>query len=273
MWQVCLAGHSGAITDLKFNYDGSEIVTTSTDKSVCIWDVATCERVKRIKTHTDMANSVATSRTAAHSIISGSDDCSVRVFDRRKRAGAGVTFTNAPFQVLAVSYGSSDNEVVSAGIDNDIKVWDVRKPGTECLYAMRGHIDSVTGLALNTDGTHIVSNSMDNCLRVWDVRAYVPNGDQRCINILYGHQHNFEKVWDIFKLKSRHKTKWFLNFKNLLRVSWSPDNQLISAGSSDKFLYIWEVESAKIAYKLPGHTGSVNDVDFHPSEPISKWII
>lgn len=23
-------------------------------------------------------------------------------------------------------------------------------------------------------------------------------------------------------------------------------------------------------YKLPGHNGSVNDVQFHPSEPISK---
>jgi WD40 repeat protein len=58
--------------------------------------------------------------------------------------------------------------------------------------------------------------------------------------------------------------------KNLLRVAWSPDSQMISAGSSDKFLYIWEVEAAKIAFKLPGHTGSVNDIDFHPSEPISK---
>lgn len=63
-----------------------------------------------------------------------------------------------------------------------------------------------------------------------------------------------------------------LKLKNLLRVAWSPDNQLITAGSSDKFLYIWESETGKIVYKLPGHTGSINDVDFHPSEPISmSW--
>jgi Prp8 binding protein len=58
------------------------------------------------------------------------------------------------------------------------------------------------------------------------------------------------------------------NIKNLLRVAWSPDGLLVSAGSSDKFLYIWEAQTAKIAYKLPGHLGSVNDVDFHPNEPI-----
>ncbi len=59
----------------------------------------------------------------------------------------------------------------------------------------------------------------------------------------------------------------------MLRVAWSPDGQLISGGSADKYLYIWEVEHSKIAYKLPGHIGSVNDVDFHPNEPISNYIL
>ena len=27
----------------------------------------------------------------------------------------------------------------------------------------------------------------------------------------------------------------------------------------------------RLIYKLPGHLGSVNDVQFHPKEPISKW--
>lgn len=31
---------------------------------------------------------------------------------------------------------------------------------------------------------------------------------------------------------------------------------------------VWEVATRKLLYKLPGHMGSVNDVDFHPREPI-----
>jgi len=57
-----------------------------------------------------------------------------------------------------------------------------------------------------------------------------------------------------------------------LRVAWSPDSLRISAGSADKFLYIWDAETTKISYKLPGHLGSVNDVDFHPIEPISMFL-
>ena len=28
-------------------------------------------------------------------------------------------------------------------------------------------------------------------------------------------------------------------------------------------VHVWDVDSQKLVYKLPGHLGSVNDVDFH----------
>jgi len=55
----------------------------------------------------------------------------------------------------------------------------------------------------------------------------------------------------------------------LLRCNWSPDGSKVSAGSGDRFVYIWDTTSRRILYKLPGHAGSVNEVDFHPNEPIS----
>lgn len=58
--------------------------------------------------------------------------------------------------------------------------------------------------------------------------------------------------------------------KNLLRCAWSPDGSKVSAGSADRYVYIWDANTRRILYKLPGHNGSVNDVDFHPKEPISK---
>ena len=60
--------------------------------------------------------------------------------------------------------------------------------------------------------------------------------------------------------------------QNLLRCSWSPDGTKVSAGSADRFVYIWDTTSRRIVYKLPGHNGSVNDVVFHPKEPIGKGL-
>lgn len=62
-----------------------------------------------------------------------------------------------------------------------------------------------------------------------------------------------------------------LFIKNLLRCSWSADGNKVSAGSADRFVYIWDTTSRRIIYKLPGHNGSVNDVVFHPKEPIGNY--
>ena len=58
--------------------------------------------------------------------------------------------------------------------------------------------------------------------------------------------------------------------QNLLHCSWSPDGSKVAGGSGDRFVYVWDTTSRRITYKLPGHAGSVNDVDFHPFEPICK---
>ena len=31
---------------------------------------------------------------------------------------------------------------------------------------------------------------------------------------------------------------------------------------------VWDVETCRLEYRLPGHTGSVNEAVFHPKEPI-----
>ena len=33
-------------------------------------------------------------------------------------------------------------------------------------------------------------------------------------------------------------------------------------------MHIWDVATTEELYYLPGHKGPVNDVDFHPKEPI-----
>lgn len=85
---------------------------------------------------------------------------------------------------------------------------------------------------------------------IWDIRPFAPH--DRCYKTIQGHQHNFEK--------------------NLLKASWSPDGTKVSAGSADRFVYIWDSTSRRILYKLPGHLGSVNEVVFHPNEPIGNLI-
>ncbi|CAD6185205.1 unnamed protein product [Caenorhabditis auriculariae] len=235
-------GHRGAVMDVKFNTDSSLLISASTDKTVRVWDMETGQCARKLKSHTDIVNAVHGSRRGNLMIASTGDDGTIRIHDMRKKEP--VKLYENRFQQMAVTFNDASDQVIVGGIDNQIKVWDLRRDTVS--HTLTGHKDTITSLSLSPNGNFILSNSMDCSLRQWDVRSFVVGNRQ--INAFYGHQHNFEK--------------------NLLKCSWSADGTHISAGSADRYVYIWEVSTRKILYKLPGHHGSVNATDFHPKEPI-----
>lgn len=237
-----MTGHSGAILELHYSRDGSMLFTASTDKTGAVWDCSVGQRIKKLKGHTSFVNSCSPSRRGLQLVATGSDDGTIKTWDIRQKS-ATQTLNNT-YQVTAVTFNDTGDQLLSAGIDNEIKMWDLRQ--NTVVHTMMGHADTVTGLSLSPNGYYLLSNSMDNTVRIWDIRPFAPADRQ--LKVFQGHQHNFEK--------------------NLLRCCWSPDGRRIAAGSSDRFVYIWDTVFQRLMYKLPGHLGSVNDVDFHPKEPI-----
>ena len=237
-----LRGHLGPVMEIQFNTDGDTMISASTDKTAALWDVETGSRIKRLRGHTSFVNSCTSNRRGPQTYATGSDDGMVKVWDPRQRR-ATHTFSNI-YQVMAVTFNDTSDQIISGGLDNDIKIWDLRR--ADLMLDLKGHGDTVTSLCLSPDGTHVLSNGMDNTVRLWDVRPFVAG--QRQIKIFMGAQHGFEK--------------------NLLRCSWSPDGSRVAAGSADRCVYVWETSSRRVLYKLPGHDGSVNDVQFHPQEPV-----
>eukprot|EP01117_Protostelium_nocturnum_P004182 TRINITY_DN1548_c0_g1_i1.p1 TRINITY_DN1548_c0_g1~~TRINITY_DN1548_c0_g1_i1.p1 ORF type:complete len:359 (+),score=112.43 TRINITY_DN1548_c0_g1_i1:78-1154(+) len=240
---LILKGHSNAVLEAVWSFDENFVFSASADKTVAVWDVHTGQRVKKYTGHTSIVNSVSSTRKGSHLIVSGSDDSTVKVWDIRNKHPV-VSFASQ-FPVTSVSFSKESDQVFSGGIDNDVKVWNVKQGEIE--NRIGGHTDSITGIRLSPDGNSLLTNAMDNTIRIFDMKPYV-RGD-RCIRVFdQDVKHNFEK--------------------NLLRCSWSPNGDRISAGSAERTVNVWETHSKKLLYKLPGHNGIVNDVDFHPDEPI-----
>ncbi|XP_015071049.1 U5 small nuclear ribonucleoprotein 40 kDa protein isoform X1 [Solanum pennellii] len=239
---MVLKGHKNAVLDVQWTTDGSTIISASPDKTVRAWDVETGKQIKKMAEHSSFVNSCCPARRGPPLIVSGSDDGTAKLWDMRQR-GAIQTFPDK-FQITAVSFSDASDKICTGGIDNDVKLWDLRR--CEVTMTLQGHQDTITGMQLSPDGSYLLTNAMDCTLRIWDMRPYAPQN--RCVKILEGHQHNFEK--------------------NLLKCSWSPDGSKVTGGSSDRMVYVWDTTSRRILYKLPGHTGCVNECVFHPNEPI-----
>eukprot|EP00049_Salpingoeca_infusionum_P018297 m.356560 g.356560 ORF g.356560 m.356560 type:complete len:353 (-) comp17581_c0_seq1:295-1353(-) len=237
-----LEGHGGAVLGLSWASDETHLYSASSDKTCAVWDTVVGERVRKLKGHSDIVNAVCAARNNTSLFVSGSDDNSVRVWDARSKNPV-TTFDNG-YQVTAVAFHQEGDQVISAGIDNDVKVWDI-KTGS-MAFAMQGHTNTVTGMALSPNGKQLLTTAMDNTVRIWDAQPFVSGS--RMVKSFSGAQHSSEM--------------------NLIKCAWTPDGKHIGSGSANRNLYIWNVSTEKVVYALPGHAGSVNDVDFHPSQPI-----
>jgi len=236
-----LKGHKNAVLSVAWNSAGTRVATASADKTIGLWDSQTGKRLKKFDEHTRVCNCVDVSKEGLH-LVSGSDDGRALTWDPRSRRPTG-SF-EAGFAVTSTAFSLDGKLVFTAGIDNEIKAWDRRQGMVS--FTMQGHRDTVTGIKVSPDGTKLLSNGMDRVLLEWDIRPFA-SGD-RLVKDYVGVQHNPEK--------------------NLLRCSWSSDGEMVSAGSADQVVHIWDVATAEELYHLPGHAGSVNEVAFHPTDSI-----
>lgn len=240
---MMMKGHKNAILEVHWTADGDNLLTCSPDKTVRCWDAHRGEQVKKMQGHSAFVNSCSPAPRGAPLVVSGSDDGTAKLWDLRRK-GCVATFPDK-FQITAVAFAADADRFYSGGVDNELKVWDLRSDA-EPLMVLPGHTDTVTGIAASPDGAHVLTNAMDCTLRMWDMRPYAPQ--DRCVKYFTGHQHNFEKT--------------------LLKCAWSPDGRKVSAGSSCHNVFVWDADSRRLLYKLPGHLGTVNEVAFHPKEPI-----
>lgn len=242
-----LSGHKGAVTQIDWMRDDTRLLSSSSDMTVGLWDVELAQRIRKFTGHRSFVNACGAPHRSGdgdeHLVVSGSDDGTARIWDVRQKTV--VMSVACPSVVTSVCCGSLEQQMFTGGVDNTVTCWDLRNEGS-ALYTLEGHEDTITSVALSPDGGTLLTNSMDNSVRTWSAKPF--SAGKRQQKIFTGAVQGFEK--------------------RLLRANWSPDGRRIVAGSSDHQVYVWDVASQRILYRLPGHKGTVTEVDYHPTEPI-----
>src|SRR5579871_5296027 len=103
--------HSGIIHAISFSPDGAFVATSSSDRTIKLWDARTRQLLRTFQGHTRDVRSVAFSPNGT-TLVSGGEDGTVRLWDP-KTGQVLRTFSGHASPVYAVAFSPDGTQVVS----------------------------------------------------------------------------------------------------------------------------------------------------------------
>lgn len=211
-------------------------------------------------------------REDAGFLISGSTDCTVRIWDPSIRGSElKATLKGHTKAVRAIS--SDRGKVVSGSDDQSVLVWD--KQTAQLLEELKGH-NSQVSIVRMLSGERVLTAAHDGTVKMWDVRtdtcvATVGRCSSSVLCMEYddstgilaaGGRDAVANIWDIRAGRQMHKlighSKWIRSIRMV--------GDTIITGSDDWTARLWSVSQGTCDAVLACHAGPVLCVEYSMSD-------
>lgn len=173
--------------------------------------------------------------------------------------------------VLGVLFTPDSQHLVSASMDNLVKVWSVQN--WELLREFKGHTNSVNGISISTDGKTIATGSSDKTVRLWSFE------DGRLLHTLKDRKKVVSSVkfspdgkWIGAASYGGRATIWDLNGepvvgvkvsdKNLSALAFSQDSKTLATSGLGDDITLWSLPSGEKIKTLSGHKVAVGTLTY-----------
>jgi WD repeat-containing protein 23 len=222
---------------IKFSPDSTEILGGSSDRNLYVYDINRKERVVQVPAHSEDINTVCYLDDTGNTIVSGSDDYLIKVWDRRQ---------------LGVHSTSRDGA---------------------CVGILPGHMQGITHVSPKGDGIYFISNGKDQAIKLWDIRRKMEPRTKvhhpTSIRWDYRYGGNSAAASQIHTDdKSIQTYRGHRVLQTLIRSYFSPlsttGQKYIYTGSYDGCIYIYDVLTGGLVKKLSGHRAIIRDLSWHP---------
>ncbi|KAL7790761.1 WD40 repeat-like protein [Trichoderma ceciliae] len=260
---------SFGIWSVRFSGDGRELVAGTSAHSLVVYDIESRRVLHHIAGHEDDVNAVCfADKASPHIIYSGSDDTTIKVWDRRsmgdnREAGAFVG------HIEGLTYIDSKGDgryILSNGKDQSMKLWDLR-------------------MAMSTDR----------------FREITKDNETRVDRFDYRQDEYDDEDWDVHPHDNSLVTfRGHRVLRTLIRCHFSPpsstNSRYVYSGSADGKVHIWNMDATKageidvqratnktrrldrrtrVYFDEPGGWDTcVRDASWHPNAPVivaSAW--
>ncbi|XP_017969298.1 PREDICTED: E3 ubiquitin-protein ligase COP1 isoform X2 [Theobroma cacao] len=152
-------------------YSKNHIASSDYEGIVTVWDVNTRQSLMEYEEHEKRAWSVDFSRTEPSMLVSGSDDCKVKVWCTKQEAS--VLNIDMKANICCVKYNPGSSNYIAVGsADHHIHYYDLRNISSP-LHVFSGHKKAVSYVKFLSEN-ELASASTDSTLRLWDVKESLP---------------------------------------------------------------------------------------------------
>ena len=225
---------------INFSHDGKYSLAGSSDYATYVYDIEAQRVVSRAHAHKDDVNSVCFADDNDQVYLSGSDDCMIKVWDRR--CGEGKVHRAQgmlPGHTEGLTYISPKGDgryFISNGKDQKCKLWDIRSMCSSTSVIKKGRVPRF----------------------YWDYRwqPYPGNPDK----VKHPHDRSIATF-------TGHKV-----LQTLIRCRWSPSEttgqRYIFSGSQCGSLFVYDILTQKKTAVFRYHRSVMRDCDWHPHQPL-----
>uniref|UniRef100_A0A7C9A2L8 2-alkenal reductase (NAD(P)(+)) n=1 Tax=Opuntia streptacantha TaxID=393608 RepID=A0A7C9A2L8_OPUST len=209
-------------------YTKHYIASSDYDGIVTVWDITTRQSVGEYEEHEKRAWSVDFSRTEPSLLLSGGDDCKVKVWCTKQEDSVLSINMNANICSVKFNPGSSMHVAVGSA-DHHIHYYDLRNV-SQPLHVFSGHRKAVSYVKF-LSSHELASASTDSTLRLWDVKENLP------VRIYRGH----------------------MNEKNF--VGLTANSEYLSCGSETNEVFVYHKAISKPVARYRFSTSELDEVD------------
>ena len=282
--------HTGIVNMVRFAHNSLILASSSSDKTVRIWDVKKGKEILELKDHETPVSCIAFSKDDQLLVCSSTNHIIVWDINNHKK------IIQESFEPFVIDLAFSDfQSIYVKDIEQNEWHWKISDDGLiplnkrvniesknhkeELLTIQPGHKSGILSLAISSNGNFLASADMKGIVKIWNLHKglhhYLKEHDAEVTSVKFintntliscGYDEKIRK-WDLHRGKCIHSLSGHSNYIN--DITYSKALNFIASASNDRTIALWDTDLNNEA-TLERHDDWVKTICFSKD---GKWLV